>query len=229
MTDNADEENIAHRSQRRFRLGSGARQIVLVRHGASIGPTVDTIELGSLTISDPVLSDDGQVQARALAEAIRHEAIDHLFVTPLRRTQQTIAPLVEAIGMEPRVVEDLREVHLGDWEQEFYKHAAARHPLIDRMHAEETWDVIPGAEPMAEFSQRVRRGIARIVSMTEPGETSLAVSHGATIAEICRQATGSRGFAFIAPENSSVSRLIVQADGSWKLRSFNDVSHLRHV
>ncbi|GGD80736.1 histidine phosphatase family protein [Croceicoccus mobilis] len=222
-----DAEGLAHRSQQRYRLPDGARQIILVRHGASIGPTLDIIELGALTISDPVLSEDGQLQADALAHAYREERIDHIFVTPLRRTHQTAAPLARAWAMEPRVIEDLREVHLGDWEHAFYEHAAAGNPILRRMYAEESWEVIPNAEPMAAFAERLRRGIEALVALTEPGETSFAVSHGAAIAEICRQATGSRPFAFISPENSSASRLIVNADGSWRLRSFNDVSHLR--
>ena len=35
-----------------------------------------------------------------------------------------------------------------------------------------------------------------------------------------------RPFAFVHADNGSVSRLVVQADGRWLLRSFNDISHL---
>jgi probable phosphoglycerate mutase len=46
------------------------------------------------------------------------------------------------------------------------------------------------------------------------------------IGELCRQATGSRPFAFVHSDNCSVSRLVVLPDGRWLLRSFNDTAHL---
>nr|WP_087573235.1 histidine phosphatase family protein [Sphingomonas sp. CDS-1] len=216
----------ARGSQQRFKLAGGARQIILIRHGSSVGATIETVQLGELTISNPSLSEDGHVQAELLARALAREPIKAIFVTPLQRTQQTAAPLAAVTGIEPRVIDDLREVHLGDWEHSFYEHASVGHPLIARMYIEESWEVIPNAEPNAHFAGRVRSGIAEVVSHIEEGETAVVFSHAGTIAEICRQATGSRPFAFTAPENTSVSRLIVGCDGQWKLRSFNEVSHL---
>ncbi|AMK19810.1 MULTISPECIES: histidine phosphatase family protein [Sphingobium] len=217
----------ARGAQQRFKLSRGARQIILIRHGSSVGATIETVQLGELTISDPTLAEDGHVQAELLARTLARESIEAIFVTPLKRTQQTAAPLVAATGIEPRVIEDLREVHLGDWEHSFYEHASAGHPLIARMYIEESWEVIPRAERNAHFADRVRRGIVEVVSHIGEGETAVVFSHAGTIAEICRQATGGRRFAFTAPENSSVSRLIVGDDGQWKLRSFNEVSHLQ--
>ncbi|NWK97894.1 histidine phosphatase family protein [Sphingobium lactosutens] len=216
----------ARGSQQRFKLGGGARQIILIRHGSSVGATVETVQLGELAISDPPLSEDGHVQAELLARALVREPINAIFVTPLQRTQQTAAPLATVAEIQPRVINDLREVHLGDWEHSFYEHASAGHPLLARMYIEESWEVIPNAESNAHFADRVRSGVAEAVSHICEGETAVIFSHAGTIAEICRQATGSRPFAFTAPENTSVSRLIVGRDGQWKLRSFNEVSHL---
>jgi probable phosphoglycerate mutase len=221
----ADSE-LAHRSQDRYRLPQGARQILLIRHGSSVGETIDTIELDALTISDPCLSPAGESQAELLADYLAEEEIAAIFVTPLRRTHQTAAPLAARRELPTIEIADLREVHLGDWEHSFYGHARAGHPLISRMFTEETWEVVPNAEPVSAFAARVRRGIEAIVNAVPPGTTVAAFSHAATIAELCRQATGSRPFAFMAPENSSVSRLVISERGEWKLRSFNDVAHL---
>ncbi len=216
----------AHLAQQRYRVPRGGRQILLVRHGSSVGPTLETINLGELTISDPPLSEAGHAQAAALARHLQGERLARLFVTPLQRTHQTAAPLIAATGLVPTVIDDLREAHLGDWEHSFYIHAEAGHPLLKRMFVEESWEVLPNAEPMEHFAARVRNGIVAIANLMEPNETAVAFAHAGTIAEICRQATGSRAFAFMAPENTSVSRLVINADGVWKLRSFNDVSHL---
>ena len=45
---------------------------------------------------DPSLSAAGQQRARRLAELLAQEKITHLFSTPLKRTQETLAPLARA-------------------------------------------------------------------------------------------------------------------------------------
>lgn len=216
----------AHNSQSRFTLPAGARQIILVRHGSSVGATLDTIELGELTISNPVLSPDGEAQAEAVGQALSEASVSAIFVTPLQRTQQTAAPLARITGITPIVIPDLREVHMGDFEHSFYEHVKARNPLVARMFVEERWDIIPNSESADAFTNRVRRGMEHLLDGVAAGETSVLFSHAATIAEICRQATASRAFAFMGVENASISRLIVQANGSWHLRTFNEVAHL---
>lgn len=215
-----------HKAQQRWRLPDGAREILLIRHGSSVGRTIETLELGPLVASNPPLSGEGRDQAEALARHLADAPIGAIFVTPLQRTHQTAAPLAAAHGIDPIEIAELHEVHMGDWEHSFYDHAEAGHPLLKRMMAEETWEVLPNAETGAAVATRVRAGIAAIVAATEAGTVSAAFSHAGIIAELCRQATGSRPFAFMAPENSSVSRLVVMADGRWKLRSFNDMAHL---
>jgi probable phosphoglycerate mutase len=176
---------------------------------------------------DPNLSGVGHAQAKALAERLAPEGIARLFVTSLRRTHQTAAPLAEATGLEPEVVEDLSEVRLGEWEGGEYRvRAASGDPLIRRVFEEERWDIIPGAEPRESLGPRVRAGIETIVAKTGPDAAAVAVAHGGVIGELCSQATGATPFAFVHADNGSVSRLIVRASGRWMLRSFNDVSHL---
>ena len=219
-------DNQIHRAQERFKLPDGARQILLIRHGSSIGPTMETLTFGEVTITNPPLSADGLVQAEALARHLADEPLSRIFVTPLQRTQQTAAPLLAKLGLEPTVIAELREVHLGDWEHSFHEHAAAGNPLVGRMFAEESWEVIPRAEPIAEFAGRLKSGIETIASQIAANTTVAAFTHAAVIAEICCQATRSTPFAFMAPENASITRLIVLGNGSWRLRSFNEVSHL---
>jgi probable phosphoglycerate mutase len=176
---------------------------------------------------DPNLSDAGRAQADAIGTYLAREGIARLFVTPLRRTHQTAAPLVQATGLEPTVVEDLAEVRLGDWEGGEYRVRAANDdPIVARVFREERWDIIPGAESQESLGERVRAGIERIVAETGPGALAVAVTHGGVIGELCRQATDSRPFAFVHSDNGSVSRLVIRANGRWLLRSFNDVSHL---
>ncbi|MDX6467828.1 MAG: 2,3-bisphosphoglycerate-dependent phosphoglycerate mutase [Gaiellaceae bacterium] len=150
-----------------------------------------------------------------------------MFVTPLRRTQQTAAPLAQAAGLEPTTVDELAEVRLGEWEGGEYRVRVQQgDPLVKRMFEEERWDVIPGAESLESLGSRARAGVERIVAATGPDAVAVAVSHGGVIGELCRQATGSRPFAFVHTDNGSVSRLVIHPGGRWLLRSFNETSHL---
>ena len=213
-------------AQKRWRLPHNERQIVLVRHGSTIGQLHDGLAHDGRVHSNPVLTDDGHAQAEAVARALAGEEFAHVFVTPLVRTHQTAAPLCAKQGREPLVLPELCEVHLGDFEHDFYDQAEAGNPLIAQAFAEQRWDVIPNGEPADLFEQRARSGIDAIAAMLEPGQSALAFSHAATIAEICRLAVGAEPFAFLSVQNASISRLLITVDGRWKLHSFNEVAHL---
>jgi probable phosphoglycerate mutase len=201
--------------------------VILVRHGASAaavpGEPFESLE-GQ---SDPPLAPEGQRQAQAVTARLAQEPFAGLFVTPLRRTAETAAPLAAATGHEPVVVPELREVRLGEWEGgELRIRAAQRDPLFFEVIEAERWDAIPGAEPAEEFAERVRAGLGKLIEAVGPGALAVAVVHGGVIGELARQATRSRPFAFVHSDNASITRLVVFADGRQLLRSFNDVAHL---
>jgi probable phosphoglycerate mutase len=213
-----------------FKLPKGATEVVLVRHGASAAaiPGTPFPLLGGR--SNPELSELGERQAAAVCTRLAKEKIAKLFVTPLRRTAITAAPLAAATGLEPRVVGDLAEVWLGDWEGGEYRvREAGGDPIVKRAFEEERWDIIPGGESNESLAGRVRAGIESVVDATGPDAMAVAVAHGAVIGEACRQATSSRPFAFVHSDNGSLTRIVVGADGRWMLRTYNDVSHLYDV
>jgi probable phosphoglycerate mutase len=214
-------------AQRAFTPPPGATEVVLIRHGAS----ADAVPGERFPLTDghgdPPLSPLGEQQAHAVAERLAAEPFATVVATGLRRTVQTATPLAERLGIEPAIVTELREVKLGDWEGgEFRIRVHDGDALAMRAIAEERWDVIPGAETMEALAARLRAGIAAIVDRAGPDATAAAVVHGGVIGELCRQATGSRPFAFIHSDNCSISRIVVLPDGRWLLRSFNDVAHL---
>ena len=218
-------ERVYH--QRGFVLPPGATEVVLVRHGAS-QPAVAGQRFPLLDgHGDPVLAPEGEVQAALVAERLAGEPLSGLYITPLRRTAQTAAPLAARLGLEPVVVPDLVEVFLGEWDGgEFRVRLSEGDPIALQAIAEERWEVIPGAETMEAFALRVRAGIAAVVAGAGPDATVAAIVHGGVIGEVCRQATASRAFAFVHNDNASLSRLVVLPGGGWLLRSFNDTAHL---
>ena len=213
--------------QHPYALPPGATEVILVRHGASAAAQVGVRFPLVDGRSNPPLAEAGQAQAASVARRLAGEPFERLFVSTLQRTHQTAAPLAEATGVEPEVVADLAEVFLGEFEGGEYRIRAGRNdPIIQRVFAEQRWDAIPGAESLERLGSRVRAAVERIVAATGPDRSAVAVVHGAVIGELCRQATDSRPFAFVHSDNGSISRIVVQPDGRWLLRSFNDISHL---
>jgi probable phosphoglycerate mutase len=213
--------------QRQFALPPGATEVILVRHGAS-APAVPGEPFPLLDgHGDPPLAPEGAAQAEAVAVRLAREDLRAIFVTPLQRTHASAAPLSARTGLPPAVVPDLVEVSLGEWEGgEFRIRMAEGDPVAIQAVSEERWEVIPGAETMESLAQRVRAGIEMVVAFAGPGARVAAIVHGGVIGEACRQATGSRPFAFVHSDNGSLTRLIVLPDGGWLLRSFNDTAHL---
>ena len=176
---------------------------------------------------DPALAPEGEVQAALMAERLAGEPIAGLFITPLKRTAQTAAPLAARLGLDPVVVPDLVEVSLGEFEGgEFRVRLSEGDPIALQAVEEERWEVIPGAETMESLAQRVRAGIEAVVAAAGTDATVAAIVHGGVIGEVCRQATHSRPFAFVHNDNTSLTRLVVLPGGRWLLRSFNDTAHL---
>jgi probable phosphoglycerate mutase len=215
--------------QEAFVLPDGATEVMLVRHGSSAQqePKASFGLIGGH--SDPPLMPRGHEQSLALAEYLADEPITALFITPLLRTAETAAPLIDRLGLEPAVVPDLREVHLGEWELDggFAMSRPDGGALRDRVLEEEEWGLIPGAEDVHSFGERVRRGLEVVADETGPDALGLAIVHGGVIAEACHQITGSRPFAFIATENCSITRVVRDSRGRWILQAFNETAHLR--
>jgi probable phosphoglycerate mutase len=213
--------------QHRFQPSPGACEILLVRHGES-APFVEGEPFPLVGgHADPPLHPDGQVQAQQVADRLvaTGEPIAAIYVTTLTRTHQTAAPLAARLGIEPRVEPDLREVFLGDWEGGLLRSKIVdQDPVAVQMYAEERWDVIPGAEPVADLEARVRAAIGRIAA-AHPDELVVAVVHGGVIGQIMNIAAGTSGFRFNGADNASIHHIVVDGD-RWIIRCFNDTSHL---
>jgi len=213
--------------QHKFSAPAGATEILLVRHGESRAavhgepfPLVD----GQ---GDPELAPDGREQAAQVGERLRHHRVAAIYVTSLRRTHETAAPLAGHLGLTPIVEPDLREVHLGEWEGGLFRVKVAQgDPIYERMQTEQRWDVIPGAESHDRLRQRVQPCLQRI-HQKHPDQMVVAVVHGGIVGHVLAEATGSRPFAFNGCDNGSISHIVMIGD-QIMVRRFNDSAHL-HV
>jgi probable phosphoglycerate mutase len=222
-----EDPNVAQASypQSGFPVIPGSADILLIRHGQSEPyrpgmpfPLVDGH-------ADPALTPNGRGQAQRLAGRLAAAGIDAIYVSTLRRTAQTAAPLAARLGLAPQVEPELREVHLGDWEGgEYRQRVAEQDPVVRQVFEQERWDVIPGAETSASLAARVRAAIDRLAA-GHAGNRVAIFTHGGVIGQALALASGSRPFAFLSADNGSISRLVV-IEQRWIVRGFNDTAHL---
>jgi probable phosphoglycerate mutase len=156
-------------------------RLLLMRHGqthANVSGALDT------AIPGEHLTDLGHAQARAAARALADRPVTALYVSPLRRTHQTAAPLVAAYGVEPEEIEGLREISAGDFEMGSDHDSIAGYITTVAAWIEGRLDTrMPGGETGHEFLARYDDAVAEIHrSVTAVGhERALLVSHGAAI------------------------------------------------
>ena len=213
--------------QQRFARPQGATEILLIRHGESRAATAEAPFPLVDGHGDPELHAAGRDQAQRIGERLRHEPISAVYVTNLRRTAETAAPLCTHLGLESNVEPDLREVFLGAWEGGVLRMKAhANDPLYQRMLTEQRWDVIPGAESWQALNTRIMAALSRIHAR-HPDALVAAVVHGGVIGHILAHATGARPFAFNGADNGSISHIVLLGE-QILVRRFNDSSHLTH-
>lgn len=221
----SDDEQTEYR-QHRFQLPPGATDLLLIRHGESAPARVGVPIVQVDGHADPDLDPRGTQEAELVAARLADEDVTAIYVTTLRRTVQTAAPLAARTGITPTVEADLREVYLGEWEgAAFRKHIRERHPIAVEMWEQQRWDPIPGSEPMDALRKRVSAAIGRIAAH-HPDERVVAFTHGGIIGMIVHLATGSTPFAFVGADNGSLTHLVVLPDDRWIVRRFNDTGHL---
>lgn len=196
-----------------------------MRHGESRAATADNPFPLVDGHGDPELHPDGREQASRVGQRLKHQPISAVYVSNLRRTHETAQPLCDHLNLTPTVDPDLREVFLGEWEGGMLRiKAHDNDPTYLRMHQEQRWDVIPGAESHADLNRRLLRALNGIAGR-HPDELVVAVVHGGVIAHVLAHATGANHFAFNGADNGSISQIIM-VDGRILMRRFNDSSHL---
>jgi len=203
-----------------------ATDVLLVRHGEVVPADPDhphpRLEDGQ---GDPPLSPLGRLQSEAVGRRLHDAGVDAVYVTTLRRTLETAQPLLDATGLLPRVEPDLRELHLGEWEDGLVLQRLAQgDPVAARVVAEQRWDLIPGAEPAAALAARVRAALQRIAA-AHAGERVAVFTHGGVVAQALALATGAPPFAFLTGRNASLSQVVLAGE-RWTVRRFNDTAHL---
>ena len=150
--------------------------IWLARHGE----TADNKDRRFQGQKDVPLNATGEAQARALAEAAREHGFAALYTSPLIRAKATADAIGEALGLQPRVDDRLKEVDVGTWEGRLKDDIAREDPdgWAAFGRGGEDWR-FPGGESLQEQQDRV---IAALVDITQAGDLpALVICHRGVI------------------------------------------------
>jgi 2,3-bisphosphoglycerate-dependent phosphoglycerate mutase len=209
----------------RFEAPAGATQLLLVRHGESAHVVADRADRPGGGPADPPLSPRGREEAVLVGARLADEPIAAIYVSSLRRNAETAGPLSAAIGVEPLVEPDLREVFLGDLDGlNLQLRLRDGDEVVRRALREERWELLPGAEAQEAFATRVRAAITRIAE-SHREKTVVVFTHGGVIGQAIAEATGCRPHSFTRSDNASVTHLVITGP-RWLVRAFNDSRHL---
>jgi broad specificity phosphatase PhoE len=193
-------------------------RLILIRHGQTSSNVAGVLDT---RIPGPGLTDLGRTQAAALPETLRDEAIGALYVSTMRRTHDTAAPLALALGLAPVERAGIREIGAGDLEMRGDRAAVVEYvDTMIRWVAGEDELRLAGGETGREFAARFD---AVVAEAEDAGHGTVAlVSHGAAIR--CWSGMRARGLdaAFVGDhplENTGV--VVLEGSGrDWNLESW---------
>ncbi len=130
---------------------------------------------------DMELSPRGHEQAKTLAGYLQGTHFNAIYASPMKRAQQTLAPLAAQHAKPAITLPDLREVDFGDWtglswQQVQERFGVSAFDWLAKLEAGE----VPGAESGAQYRARIEPCLKQILRDC-PGQTVAVVCHGGVI------------------------------------------------
>ncbi len=154
--------------------------LYLIRHGEN--PANLTKEF-SYKLVDYSLTPKGVLQAQQTAEYFKKKPGDAIYSSPLKRAQETAEPIAQVINSPVTLIEEFREVNVGDLEKskptlenwEFHDQV-----LRDWLHGHPERS-FPNGENYLTLIDRIQRGLLKTVTGRDRHHIVI-VAHGGTIA-----------------------------------------------
>ena len=199
--------------------------IFLARHGETAWSRDDYF-CGS---SDVELSDAGQRQAEALAQALHAVPLAAIYASSLARAVATAVPVAAGHGLQAASVAELREMDFGAWEGRLRADVATTDAA--RYHA---WQRDPamvapsGGENAYVVAARVMPALAQLIA-AHTGETVLIVGHKTVNRILLCHLLGIPVRHYrerVVQDVCSLNHLRVGRDGDVRVTRLNDTSHL---
>ncbi len=181
--------------------------VILLRHGRSTSNTAHTLAGRSEGVD---LDDKGREQAQSVIARIGELPVKAIVRSPLLRCERTVAPLSDALGLQPVVDERLSEVDYGAWTGRKIGDLVEE-PLWAVVQQHPSAAVFPDGEGLAEVQARavaaVRHHDRTLAEQHEGDVLWVACTHGDVIKSIIADALGTHldSFQRITADPASMS------------------------
>ena len=187
-------------------------ELLLIRHALPVRIDEGAVE----GPADPALAPSGLDQAAALAEWLADEAVDAIWCSPMRRAQETAAPLAERLGLDIITEDGIAE----------YDREALSYIPVEELKAanDPRWYEVP--EHPDHFRGVVVEAVERIVA-AHPRQRVAVVCHGGVINVYTGHVLGLDDPLFFLPGYTSISRVLAASSGERSILSINETAHLR--
>jgi broad specificity phosphatase PhoE len=155
-------------------------RLYLIRHGENLANLTKEFSHRKVDYS---LTPKGQLQAEQTARLLQDQGIAAIYSSPLRRAYETAEYLAAALGQDVVVLEQFRELNVGDLEgQPPTPEAWTAHNEVLRAWRRGELDVaFPGGENFWSVWQRAADGYRQVVE-THKGQAVAIFAHGGVYA-----------------------------------------------
>ena len=152
-------------------------RLLLIRH-AEVEPRYQGVFGGRIDMN---LSERGHEQAVLLAKFLRTKKFDAIYASPMKRVQQTLAPLLKNGAPAQTILPGLCEVDFGDWtgfnwEEVRKKFGVHPYDWLDEIEL----GAVPNGETGVQFRARVESCLFEIIRR-HPVGTAAIFCHGGVI------------------------------------------------
>jgi broad specificity phosphatase PhoE len=199
-------------------------RLYLIRHGA----TMLTAEDRFAGATNVALSEEGRMQAAALADRLKSVKLEAIYASPLDRTMETASILAAPQHLAVQPVDGLREISHGHWEGMTRAEVLAAFPEEVAAWDEDPYTFAPaGAESGLAVTARALPPLMEIYAAHRGGHVAI-VSHKATIRLVISSMLGFDPRRYRDNLDQSPCALnIVDVRGPicFRLILFNDTSH----
>ena len=197
--------------------------VLLVRHGQT-GSNINGFYMGW---SNEDIDDVGYTQAHCLSSRLASLPIASVYSSPLKRTYTTATIIANPHDLELKVLDDLIEMRLGDWEGLHMDEVRQRWPeLWQQSRIDPSEITMPNGESFDEITERAVRAFETIVAANQ-GKQAVIVTHDVIIRVLIAYVLGVPNSIYrrLEVNNASLSMTRV-INGRARLITLNDTSHL---
>jgi len=197
--------------------------VLLARHGQ----TQSNVTGFFMGWSDEDINDLGYTQAHSLAFRLASLPIDSVYTSPLKRARNTALILAKPHNLDLKVLDDLIEIKLGDWQGLHMDEISQKWPELWKQSRIDPSEVtMPNGESFQQVTERAARAFEMIVSDNQDKQVAM-VTHDVVIRVLVAHILGASNSIYRQFEinNASLSTIRV-TNGKARLITLNDTSHL---